>query len=73
MYCNGNRLTRQFFLWAPLVAPRQLGALECKLADRPMARPLASTCFAFEAEFTVDLRCIPMAVRRQLDLAEAEG
>jgi hypothetical protein len=26
-------------------------------------------CFAFEADFTSDLRCIPMAVRRKLDLA----
>jgi hypothetical protein len=34
-----------------------------------MASPLASTCFAFEADFTADLRCIPMAVRRKLDLA----
>lgn len=29
----------------------------------------AQTCFGFEAEFTGDLRCIPMAVRRKLDLA----
>ena len=28
-----------------------------------------SHCFAFEADFTGDLRCIPMAVRRKLDLA----
>ena len=26
-------------------------------------------CFGFEADFTSDLRCIPMAVRRKLDLA----
>lgn len=26
-------------------------------------------CFVFEADFTADLRCIPMAVRRKLDLA----
>jgi hypothetical protein len=26
-------------------------------------------CFAFEADFSRDLRCIPMAVRRKLDLA----
>ena len=26
-------------------------------------------CFAFEADFISDLRCIPMAVRRKLDLA----
>ena len=30
---------------------------------------MASTCFNFEADFTADLRCIPMAVRRKLDLA----
>jgi hypothetical protein len=30
---------------------------------------VASTCFNFEADFTADLRCIPMAVRRKLDLA----
>jgi len=29
----------------------------------------ASTCFGFEADFTAELRCIPMAVRRKLDLA----
>ena len=29
----------------------------------------ASSCFGFEADFTGDLRCIPMAVRRKLDLA----
>jgi hypothetical protein len=32
-------------------------------------QPLASTCFGFEADFSADLRCIPMAVRRKLDLA----
>lgn len=26
-------------------------------------------CFAFEADFSGDLRCLPMAVRRKLDLA----
>ncbi|MFM2079739.1 MAG: hypothetical protein RLZZ124_106 [Cyanobacteriota bacterium] len=26
-------------------------------------------CFGFEADFVADLRCIPMAVRRKLDLA----
>ena len=41
--------------------------------------PLSPTCaqmtdlhsqsFDFEADFTSDLRCIPMAVRRKLDLA----
>jgi hypothetical protein len=35
----------------------------------PLASPLASTCYAFEADFAGDLRCIPMAVRRKLDLA----
>ncbi len=30
---------------------------------------IAPTCFGFEAEFTAELRCIPMAVRRKLDLA----
>lgn len=35
----------------------------------PLSIPLASTCFNFEADFTADLRCIPMAVRRKLDLA----
>ena len=30
---------------------------------------LASTCFDFEVDFTAELRCIPMAVRRKLDLA----
>ena len=35
-----------------------------------MATPaLHNQCFAFEADFTADLRCIPMAVRRKLDLA----
>jgi hypothetical protein len=35
----------------------------------PLGSPLASSCFGFEADFTSDLRCIPMAVRRKLDLA----
>ncbi len=30
---------------------------------------LAQRCFAFEADFVHDLRCLPMAVRRKLDLA----
>ncbi|MCP9908202.1 nitrate reductase associated protein [Cyanobium sp. BA5m-21] len=34
-----------------------------------MGSLLARTCFHFEADFTADLRCIPMAVRRKLDLA----
>jgi hypothetical protein len=29
----------------------------------------ASRCFRFEEDFTASLRCIPMAVRRKLDLA----
>jgi hypothetical protein len=46
------------------------GAL--KWAERlhlPLDSSLANTCFGFEADFTGDLRCIPMAVRRKLDLA----
>jgi len=35
----------------------------------PLSSPLATTCFGFEADFTAELRCIPMAVRRKLDLA----
>ena len=34
-----------------------------------LSNSLARTCFDFEADFTADLRCIPMAVRRKLDLA----
>jgi hypothetical protein len=34
-----------------------------------LAMPLHCDSFAFEADFTADLRCIPMAVRRKLDLA----
>ena len=30
---------------------------------------MRSHCFRFEADFTTSLRCIPMAVRRKLDLA----
>lgn len=30
---------------------------------------LHERCFAFEADFVEDLRCLPMAVRRKLDLA----
>ena len=37
------------------------------MTDRPITRH--SHCFAFEADFSRDLRCIPMAVRRKLDLA----
>jgi hypothetical protein len=32
-------------------------------------RDTASRIFAFEADFAGDLRCLPMAVRRKLDLA----
>jgi hypothetical protein len=39
------------------------------IAAPSLSSPLASTCFTFEADFTSDLRCIPMAVRRKLDLA----
>ena len=35
----------------------------------PLSTLQASTCFGFEADFTSSLRCIPMAVRRKLDLA----
>ena len=38
--------------------------------DQPLlSHSIASHCFGFEADFTGDLRCIPMAVRRKLDLA----
>jgi hypothetical protein len=39
------------------------------IATPSLSSSLASTCFTFEADFTGDLRCIPMAVRRKLDLA----
>jgi len=39
------------------------------MAPLCLAMPLHCDCFAFEADFTADLRCIPMAVRRKLDLA----
>ena len=39
------------------------------LPQFPLSSLLASTCFHFEADFTANLRCIPMAVRRKLDLA----
>ena len=39
------------------------------LPQFPLGSLLASTCFDFEADFSADLRCIPMAVRRKLDLA----
>ncbi|MEB3321198.1 MAG: nitrate reductase associated protein, partial [Synechococcaceae cyanobacterium] len=31
--------------------------------------PAHNHCFGFEADFVADLRCLPMAVRRKLDLA----
>lgn len=34
-----------------------------------MNHDLHCRCFGFEADFSGDLRCIPMAVRRKLDLA----
>jgi hypothetical protein len=34
-----------------------------------MSAPSAGRIFGFEADFARDLRCIPMAVRRKLDLA----
>jgi hypothetical protein len=33
------------------------------------ASPAARQVFGFEADFAADLRCLPMAVRRKLDLA----
>lgn len=33
------------------------------------ARASHDRCFGFEADFVADLRCLPMAVRRKLDLA----
>ena len=39
------------------------------LPQFPLGSLQASTCFHFEADFSADLRCIPMAVRRKLDLA----
>ena len=35
----------------------------------PEGSPETHPCFAFEADFVSSLRCIPMAVRRRLDLA----
>lgn len=35
----------------------------------PMNEDQHCRCFGFEADFSSDLRCIPMAVRRKLDLA----
>lgn len=35
----------------------------------PLPDELASRVFRFEADFAADLRCLPMAVRRKLDLA----
>jgi hypothetical protein len=56
----------------PPVGTCRAHGIALKWGDRhllPLGSPLASTCFAFEADFTSDLRCIPMAVRRKLDLA----
>lgn len=39
------------------------------LPIEPASQNLASRVFAFEADFAGDLRCLPMAVRRKLDLA----
>jgi hypothetical protein len=36
---------------------------------QPLPDNLARRLFAFEADFAGDLRCLPMAVRRKLDLA----
>lgn len=37
--------------------------------EKPLGADRASRCFPFEADFSANLRCIPMAVRRKLDLA----
>lgn len=51
--------------WQPS-RPLRMGAAPVPAPDRddPHRR-----CFAFEADFVNDLRCLPMAVRRKLDLA----
>jgi hypothetical protein len=38
-------------------------------AAAPRHDPISRRVFAFEADFAGDLRCLPMAVRRKLDLA----
>lgn len=38
-------------------------------APHPPSADLASRMFLFEADFAGDLRCLPLAVRRKLDLA----
>lgn len=38
-------------------------------AQPPLPDDLARRVFRFEADFAADLRCLPMAVRRKLDLA----
>jgi len=52
----------------PANATDRLDAEVDATALPPLATPFASTCFGFEADFSADLRCIPMAVRRKLDL-----
>jgi len=49
------------------LAGRAAPAGAAAMTDRPINRHCH--CFAFEADFSRDLRCIPMAVRRKLDLA----
>lgn len=39
------------------------------LSSQPSPTDIASRVFRFEADFAGDLRCLPMAVRRKLDLA----
>ena len=45
------------------------GAAEAAAAADGAGSPAARQLFRFEADFAADLRCLPMAVRRKLDLA----
>jgi hypothetical protein len=71
-----SRRCRTWWRWHPNGGNRTAlpnphpAALEWRLARiTTLATTLANTCFQFEADFTAALRCIPMAVRRKLDLA----